>query len=180
MQLTRREYDILLKFSQTEPQLQSNFYFVYDGMPRDMMVRVRQKGDDFSLCYKRRLSDCDNVTVCDEREREITAEHAGYILQRGVTVDEMRVLLDVKVNVPLRPVGRFDTYRAKFSIENWTVELDKNEYLGRTDYELECENNDVLALEKLKNYLYYTFGVVVRQSKPKSERFFDALKNETR
>jgi len=53
------------------------------------------------------------------------------------------------------------------------LELDKNEYLGTTDYELECEDNDIESLNRLKNYLYYTFGISFKPSLPKSERFFE-------
>lgn len=175
LQLDKREYDILSGVSDKEPKLQTNFYFVYDGMSRDVMVRLR-KGDGFKLCYKRRLSETEGVSVCDERECLVSDEHAGYILQRGVTVDEMRKLLDVTVSVPLRLAGKLETYRTEFLLQNWRLELDKNLYLGITDYELECENNDVAELKKLQNHLYYTYGVLAKPSRPKLERFFDALK----
>lgn len=175
LQLTEREYRILLEASGGEPQLQTNYYFGCGGMPRDSMVRVRQKGDSYTLCYKRRMSDVAQVVVCDERECPLTEEHARYIIERGVTKDEMRRLLDVRMDFALKLYGKLDTYRVKFVIDRWTLELDRNVYLGRQDYELECENGDVNELEGLKNYLTYTYGVVVRQSRPKSERFFDAL-----
>ena len=175
LQLTEREYRLLSDVACAEPRLQSNFYFVCPAMPRDAMVRIREKGDVYVLGYKRRLSVRDSVSVCDERECELSAEHANYILDRGVTADEMRKLLQVRVEAPLRLAGRLDTYRTVFEINGWTLELDKNVYLGVTDYELECENNDVSELAKLKNYLFYTYGVPERPSKPKSERFFDAL-----
>lgn len=174
MSLTEREYAMLCEFAQKEPTLQTNWYFGNRDMPQDMMVRVRQKGE-FLLCYKRRLADRDGITVCDEREYPLSYEHAGYILQRGVTADEMRKLLNVHVDGTLLPLGKLETYRTKFALNEWNLELDKNLYLGQTDFELECEHNDVSELNKLKNYLYYKFGVPFRPSKPKSERFWEAL-----
>lgn len=176
LQLDKREYDILAGVSGKEPQLQTNFYFVYDGMPRDMMVRLRSKNGHCTLCYKRRLSETEGVNVCDERECPLSDEHATYVLQRGVSVDEMRKLLDVAVPVPLRLAGKLDTYRTAFTLREWHLELDKNVYLGVTDFELECESGDVAQLQKLQNYLYYTYGVLAKPSRPKSERFFEALK----
>lgn len=173
LQLDEREYNILADYAKTEPQLQTNYYFCYPDMPADVMVRVRNKGGKFLLCYKRRLSAQDNVTVCDERECPISAERFGYIRERGVSVDEMRKLLGVNVCVPLRLAGKLDTYRTTFGLLDWNVELDKNVYLGRTDYELECENNDVAQLKRLKDYLYFTFGITEKPSKPKSQRFFE-------
>ncbi len=175
MELSERDYRILAQKTDALPVLQTNFYFAFDGMPSDMMVRVRRKAEDYLLCYKKRLSDRDGVTVCDEREHPLTAEHARYILQRGVTPDEMRKLLGVQTVCPLQLVGQLDTLRTSFVLCGWHLELDKNSYLGRCDYELECENNDVTELDKLKNYLYYTFGIIFRPSRPKVQRFFEAL-----
>ena len=159
--LTEREYSLLAQRADASAQLQTNWYFGYVSMPRDMMVRLRKKGEEFVLCCKRRLNEQDGVTVSDEREQQITVEHAEYILTRGVTADEMRKL---------------DTFRTKFVLNGWVLELDKNVYLDITDYELECENSDVLELNRLKNYLYHTFGILSQPSRPKSERFWEALK----
>ena len=67
-----------------------------------------------------------------------------------------------------------ETYRSKFQLNEWTLELDRNVYFDRIDYELECEDRDVVALNKLKDYLYYKFGVVAKPSSPKVQRFMDA------
>ncbi len=174
--LTEREYSLLAQRADASAQLQTNWYFGYVSMPRDMMVRLRKKGEEFVLCCKRRLNEQDGVTVSDEREQQITVEHAEYILTRGVTADEMRKLLGVYVPSPLKLVGKLDTFRTKFVLNGWVLELDKNVYLDITDYELECENSDVLELNRLKNYLYHTFGILSQPSRPKSERFWEALK----
>lgn len=175
LRLTEREYRLLAERSDVKPQLQTNYYFYYDGMPRDEMVRLRQKGDAFLLCYKRRLSCREAVCVSDERECEITSERARYILQRGISVDEMRKLFGVTTVVPLLLAGKLETYRTKFVLSGWVLELDKNVYLDVTDYELECENDDVSELDKLKSYLFREFGIVAQPSNPKSERFYQAL-----
>ena len=174
MALTEREYNILLNVGQVKPQLHTNYYFRYRGMPKDMMIRLRKKGDEYLLCYKHRLSDRNGVSVSDERECEVSADFAQSLCARGVTRQEAQQLLGVDVpnNVPL--AGSMDTYRAKFKIDDWLVELDKNVYSGRVDYELECENLFVEQLEKLKNYLFYAYGIVFRPSKPKVQRFLEA------
>ena len=175
LMLTEREYGLLAERADGQPQLQTNYYFRCGGIASDEMVRIRRKGEVYTLCYKRRLSQQDGVAVCDERECPISAERFGYILKRGVSADEMNKLLDVKVNSPLTLAGSLDTYRSAFMLSNWRIELDKNVYLGVIDYELECENRDVSQLSALRNYLYYTFGITGEASLPKSERFFRAL-----
>ena len=174
MALNEREYNILLAASGVSPQLQTNFYFRYKGMPVDVMVRLRRKGDEFILCYKRRLSDRSGVAVSDERECEIAPDFAMSLISRGITQSEVAHLLGADVTHDLTLVGSMDTYRAKFAIGEWSVELDKSVYSGRVDYELECENLFVEQLEKLKNYLFYAYGIVFRPSKPKVQRFLEA------
>ena len=174
MELNEREYNILLEVGQVKPQLQTNFYFRHRGMPADTMIRLRKKGNEYKLCYKRRLSDRNGVAVCDERECEISADFAHSMCNRGIKQAEVRQLLGVDVSKDLPLVGSMETYRAKFQIQVWTVELDKNVYSGRVDYELECENLYVEQLEKLKNYLFYAYGIVFRPSKPKVQRFLEA------
>ncbi|MCH5159614.1 MAG: CYTH domain-containing protein [Clostridiales bacterium] len=176
MALNEREYNILLDVGQVEPQLQTNYYFRYKAMPNDMMIRLRRKGDQYLLCYKQRLSHQNGVAVSDERECEVSKDFAHSLCNRGITQEEAKDLLGVDVPSDLQLVGSMDTYRAKFQIEQWTLELDKNEYAGIVDYELECENLYVEQLEKLKNYLFYAYGIIFRHSKPKIQRFLLALK----
>lgn len=176
LSLDEREYRILLEQAQIEPQLQTNFYFRHSGMTRDVMVRIRQKGNVYLLCYKRRMSDSDSVMVCDERECELSPDYADTMLNRGITKAELKRILDVDLEDDLDLLGSVDTYRAKFELEEWTLELDKNIYLGHIDYELECENSDVVALDRLKNYLSYVYGIVIKPSLPKLARFMQALK----
>ena len=173
MSLSEREYNILLGVAGVKPQLQINYYFRSKDMPFGTMVRLRAKGKTYQLCYKQLLSDRSGIAVCDERECEVSADYANSMRERGITVAEARDLLGVEFNSELTYVGSLSTYRALFNIEEWTVELDKNEYLDTVDYELECENLFVEQLEKLKNFLFYTYGIVFRQSKPKVQRFWE-------
>lgn len=174
MALDEREYNILLGVGQVSPQLQVNYYFRYRGMPKETMVRLRKKGNEYTFCYKRQLTDRSGVAVSDERECEVSAGFAQSLCSRGVTQAEAKQLLGIDVPHNLHLVGSMDTYRAKFNIEDWVVELDKSVYSGRVDYELECENLYIEQLEKLKNYLFYAYGIVFRPSKPKVQRFLEA------
>ena len=179
MTLSEREYNILSGVAGVSPQLQTNYYFRSNDMPADTMVRLRSKGKVHVLCYKHLLSDRSGIAVCDERECEVSADFAESMRKRGISIAEARTLLGVDIASELTLVGSMKTYRTKFNIDNWTVELDKNVYLDTVDYELECENLFVEQLEKLKNYLFYTYGIVFRPSKPKVQRFLQRYNNET-
>lgn len=175
--LDEREYELLSRQTTVEPQLQTNYYFAYPNMPQDVMVRIRNKNGVFLLCYKHRMYQSVGITVCDERECELAPEYANTMLDRGITSDELDSILNVDFDKDLTLLGSMDTYRTKFQMRDWTLELDKNLYLGQVDYELECEHRDVASLNALKNYLNFAFGVSIRPSSAKVERFLTALNN---
>ena len=172
--LTEREYGILARLTSVQPQLQVNYYFSSRDLGTDVMVRIREKGDCFTLCYKKRLQDADGVMVSDERECEVTADFAKTLIGRGIYPKEINDMLGTDLYEALVCVGELQTYRTKFNLQEWTLELDQNSYLGITDYELECECDQIQSLNKLKNFLSYNYGVVIRYSLPKSQRFFEA------
>lgn len=173
LMLDEREYRIIYEQANVTPQLQTNYYFGYHGMEKETMVRIRKKADVFALCLKRRLSQIDSVMVSDEREVELTPEEAQVMLKEGIRAQKLKEIFGVCLD-DLICLGSMDTYRAKFDLDEWTLELDKNVYLDQTDYELECEDRDVMSLNKLRNYLYYKFGVVIKPAAPKIQRFMDA------
>ena len=170
LMLDEREYRILCEQTNVKPQLQTNYYFGYPSMSKETMVRIRQKGHVFVLCYKHRMSHIDGVMVSDEHEIELTPEVAQKMLNEGISADKVKQLFGVVLD-DLRCIGCMDTYRAKFKLDEWTLELDKNVYYEHIDYELECEDKDVVALNKLKNFLYYKFGIVIKPAMPKFQRF---------
>lgn len=43
LKLSEREYGILLGYSDVQPQLQTNYYFAWQNMPRNVMLRIRKK-----------------------------------------------------------------------------------------------------------------------------------------
>ncbi len=172
--LTAQEYDVLSQLTSNLPQLQTNFYFrAEQRQDPNVMVRVRQKNNGFLLCYKSRISSCDGVIVCDERECELQSDVAQTFLTRGITAAELNGMLQTDFDQNFVCVGHMDTYRTTFLWQNWRLELDKSLYLGACDYELECECESVQSLEQLKQYLNLTFGLKIRYSLPKMQRFFE-------
>ena len=174
LKLDEREYGILAALTQLQPQLQINYYFTALHLPQNAMVRIRKKGEEFLLCYKQRLQQNSGVMVCDERECEITPEYAESLIRRGIMQHEINDMLGTDFFEVLTCEGKMETYRTTFEFEEWRLELDKNVYLDITDYELECESENMQDLLKLKNFLVYKFGIVLRESTPKSQRFFEA------
>ncbi len=175
LSLDRRQYDLLRQQADTLPTLQTNHYFWSDGMSENEMVRLREKDGVFVLCYKKRISNTDGITVSDEREMEIAPDFANKMIQQGISFETLKSTVGVNYENNLSYVGKLDTYRTKFMLEDWCIELDQNAYFDQVDYELECESRNVEQLSKLKSYLFYTFGIVPKQSTPKSQRFFEQV-----
>lgn len=178
MSLTKTEYKRMLSVGNVEPQLQVNHYFYCKGMPKDIMLRIRSKGGKYLFCYKRLISAENGVNVCDEREQPLDESRAQELLRNGITPTELLELVNVDLPYGFRCIGALSTYRAKFNLQGWTIELDENEYLGKTDYELECECESFEALQELKNFLYDNYGVRFRRSISKSARFFNRYKRK--
>lgn len=178
LSLTEREYGILKKYSGEEPVTQTNYYFLSGRMPKEEMVRLREKNGKYVLCYKKRLSERDSVQVSDEREVPVSAETAEEMIKNGVTKMDALTLLNAPMAENLICVGTLVTNRIKFAMGEWILELDENVYFGVRDFELECESNSVERLEKLKSYLAYKFGIVLKTSQPKLHRFLKELKKE--
>ena len=126
------------------------------------------------LGYKERLQQNSGVMVCEEREIEISAGFAESLIRRGIMQHEINDILKTDFYEVLTCEGKMNTYRTTFEFMDWRFELDKNVYLDITDYELECESENMQELSKLQNYLVYRFGIVPRASSPKSQRFFEA------
>lgn len=177
--LTKSQYNKLLKASGKAPLAQINMYFYCDGQPRDTMVRLRLKLGTFTFCYKKLLSSENGVNVCDEREQVVDNALAHDMIVSGITPSQFAALTGLQTDKTYRFVGELVTWRVKFELNNkWTLELDKNEYLGAVDYELECECDNVVMLEELKSYLDAKYGIAFVPSSSKSARFAQRLYNK--
>lgn len=175
MSLNEAEYEALLSAGNVPAVKQTNYYFVASGMPQDVMVRIRHKNGGYMFCYKKLLKSYGGINVCDEREARLDESAAYALLDFGVTPSDLKALVDVDLPYTLKCAGSLDTYRAAFTLDCRAIELDKNEYLGVTDYELECECASDELLNKLKDYLLNNFSIAYKPSPSKSARFFKRL-----
>lgn len=174
LQLTEREYNILQSVASVQPVEQINYYFAPKRCNANVMLRLRQKNDNFIACLKQRITHADGVMVSDEKECELDGDYAQTLIKRGITAKEATNFFQMDLTQDFFYLGKLTTYRTKFILGEWTLELDKNEYFDVTDYELECESDKVESLMKLKSYLTYTYAIAIRPSVTKFERFLTA------
>lgn len=174
LQLTEREYNILQNVSNVQPVQQINYYFAPKRYNVNVMLRLRQKDNNFIACFKQRITHADGVMVSDEKECELDGGYAQTLIQRGITAKEASNFFQTDITQDFFYLGTLTTYRTKFVLSEWTLELDKNEYFDVVDYELECESDKVESLMKLKSYLTYTHAIAIRPSVTKFQRFLMA------
>lgn len=177
--LAKNEYDILNKLPSLSQTQQTNYYFYVEGLPLSTMVRIRQKGDRYELTVKQLVDFVGDIMTAYEHTAVISSALADAMIQCGIVNTQLTSLLGdnasvVKGDCVLRCVGQATTVRTLIDYDGFRLEVDDNNYLGQTDYELECECDDADKLNELKTKLKQ-LGVVGNPSAPKSKRFFDKL-----
>ena len=115
-------------------KLQINYYFDTEDFElyrKGGTLRVRQIEQTLKIQYKYNKKIVGNTRICDEYSAQ--TDTLPRALKNPVTKD----------NKVYKPVGVMVTDRYNFFIEDMTVSLDKNYYLGFIDYELEIETDNL-------------------------------------
>lgn len=174
LMLTARQYNLLLT-KDASTVVQYNHYFFCDNMDTSTVIRIRQKQDNYQLTCKQGVTSVNNISVAKEYNMDITANLAQSMIANGITKEQLKDILDISMPHDCRYIGVLKTTRSVVLIEGMSVELDCNQYLGTTDYELEYECNDIVTIDRLKSILLYKYGIIAVSSKPKSRRFVEKL-----
>ena len=175
MLLSKDEYDILMKYLEKSGSTtrQVNYYFDTDDFlmnKKGVTCRIREKNGELKGIYKNHRQ---AENFCSE---ETPCEIVNSLAENDF------------VNMGLSYQGCLDTYRTVILKNSFcTVTVDRNEYLGTTDYEFEAEYQeglDSLVVSYIKDLLEF-FGILEKSEnldaveqrttgvKSKSERFFD-------
>ena len=141
-------YNNLIKEFELENNIfsQTNYYFDTEDtilMQEKTVLRIRQKGSNYKLTKKTRAE-----VGADETHLLISKEQAENFLQNG---------FDAKIiNLPyyVKNIAQLTTHRASTPYKNGTLFLDKSEYYGKVDYEIEYEvDEEKEGLKDFKNFL---------------------------
>lgn len=174
--LKEKEYDVLAKLCEDIPsETLKNYYYDTDDFfmnRRGITCRIREKNGRFKTTVKNHYADSLNCSIeedlCMGTELNSNVFEAFGLHLRGELVTS-------------RIIAHKD--------DLCEVVIDRNMYLGHTDYEIEAEysdRNEDIALKYLKIialYLYEknvissveTFLARIGQSQSKSARFFEKL-----
>ena len=145
--LTEQQYSaIRAMYEWDSEKLQVNSYYDDPELTcsgRHITVRVRSVSGRYFLQMKLPAEDSDNGAVSRvELEQELSgipAEITSRELEKlsGVSLPDVRLL------------GTLSTFRSVKRFPGAEIDLDRSEYFGRTDHELEVEYTDEAAAEAL-------------------------------
>ncbi len=115
---------------------QVNFYFDTlnnDLKQRKIVLRIRQKGEQFKLTKKEMISD----NVIEESHVYLDKDKALDMIYNGFDASIINLPFMVQTELSLT------TYRVSFPFENGKLFFDKSIYNGITDFEIEFEVSNV-------------------------------------
>ncbi len=153
--LTEGEYARLLsafsEIAEKKRYTQKNTYYDDEAFflaKSRRTLRVREKSGALALEYKYGQTESGDLRVATE-----------YTLPLEAYPEEIEAgtLPEALPSLCFRPLGTLVTERCDFQVGNSLVSLDKNEYLGYTDYEIEVESETVCELPDEVAAIYSDF-----------------------
>ena len=170
--LSKEQYDRLNAFFVWDEDFtQINYYYNdKDNYIRDnsITVRVREKNNKFALQTKvSTLENPESDVLAIKEEKEIIID----MLMDEIPADVLCGMIGHMCN-DIRIIGLLKTHRKVCGLyENVTICLDYNEYLSKSDYELEIEYDTDVLNDKIKELFTKTLGIVLVKSSGKNNRF---------
>ena len=175
--LTEEEYNYLIKqFPNAKTDLQTNHYF---DTPRfslkalDASLRVRER-NDFSMTYKRQKGYSIDVKTCDiTREDFDKIRETGVVHIEEIANDLANVIKDQKVFNFLS----LSTFRTYLPYEDGVLNIDRSEYCGIVDYEIEYSSRSYHQGKDTFVKFINDYGIKYKKSDKKIKRAFNAYKS---
>ena len=173
--LTKEEYQKLIeRFSNYKGNYQTNYYF---DTPRftlkatDIGLRVRVR-DSYELTLKRRK----HYSII-ETNKIISKEIFEEFLENGIVPDEeiRNEIAGIIGNQKLVNFMSLTTYRVNVPYKSGLLAIDKCEYLGEVDYELEYEATSYEQGKREFVEIVNEFGVKYKKSEAKLKELMQLL-----
>ncbi|TKD71881.1 CYTH domain-containing protein [Pseudalkalibacillus hwajinpoensis] len=179
--LTKDEYVALLsayELSKEDIKTQTNDYFdTKDFLLREKgaALRVRSKNNTLFLTLKEPASE-----GLLETHQSITQDTFDFIKSKGQLPEGevQEQLHNLGVHTELLHLGSLTTHRAERTIESGLLVLDRSEYLGREDFELEFEVTKYEEGKRAFQTLLKQHHIKERNAKNKILRFFLASQEQ--
>lgn len=175
--LTEKEYDKLLKyFSNAKSDFQTNHYFDtkrFSLKALNASLRVRER-EDFELTLKRKKgynTDLKSITISKEEFNEL--KETGVVTKEELSNDITNLIKEQKLVNFLS----LSTLRFYAPYGSGVINIDKSEYIGIVDYEIEFTGKSYHQGKADFIKIISEFGIQYKKSEKKIKRAFNALKN---
>ena len=174
--LTLAEYNRLIeKFSGCNSNYQTNYYFDtsrYSLKAAEIVLRVKER-DKIEIGLKRKKGF--NLININE---PITKEQFDDLLQNGV-IPSKAILQEVGDLINTQKLENYlalSTYRVFLPYKHGLLAIDKVEYLGKTDYELEFQTISRDAGKREFVETVKELNIIYKKGEPKLKRAYNVLK----
>lgn len=175
--LTEKEYNKLLEhFNNAKSDFQTNHYFDtkrFSLKALNASLRVRQR-EDFELTLKRKKgynTDLKSITISEDEFKEL--RETGMVTKEELTGDIANLIKDQKLVNFLS----LSTLRFYVPYGSGILNIDKSEYVGIVDYEVEFTGKSYHQGKADFIKIISDFGIQYKKSEKKIKRAFNALKN---
>lgn len=180
--LSLSEFDQLGKrFSHVAPVRQTNHYFDTPDLKlraNKLSLRIRTFADaaEMTLKIPQKVGNLEhNIALTSEEANAILATKT--LPQNCINIQNILELLKgyaIDLSA-VRVLGSLTTTRREYETSIGLMALDKNEYSGRLDYELELEVADARSGEKNFNYFLKDNQIEYRYARSKVVRFLESI-----
>ena len=180
--LSLSEFDQLGKrFSHVAPVRQTNHYFDTPDLKlraNKLSLRIRTFDDaaEMTLKIPQKVGNLEhNIALTSEEANAILATKT--LPQNCINIQNILELLKgytIDLSA-VRVLGSLTTTRREYETSIGLMALDKNEYSGRLDYELELEVADARSGEKNFNYFLKDNQIEYRYARSKVVRFLESI-----
>ncbi len=172
--LDETSYNLLTKGL---PSYKQENYYIDDkniSHYKDFGLRVRIKNNQHELTLK-----LNNGESKIEVNQDITKEDFINLKDKNIfpngEVKNHLEMLSINVKT-LNIFASLTTYRTDIKYKTSLISIDKNEYLNKIDYEIECEDNDInISVNNLKEFLNKNMVLYKPNHVSKLERTINAL-----
>ncbi len=175
--LTEKEYTKLIEyFNNAKSDYQTNHYFDtkrFSLKALNSSLRVRQR-EDYELTFKRKKgysTDLKTVNISKDEFREL--RETGVVNKEELVNDVNNLIKDQKLVNFLS----LSTLRYYVPYGSGILNIDKSEYVGITDYEIEFTGKSYHQGKADFIKIISDFGIQYKKSEKKIKRAFNALKN---
>ncbi len=190
--ISQNDYNRIKKLCSDSEQntvIQTNYYFDTEDFffkREDATLRVREKNGEYTFTVKVTGIRIEEKGIKESTEYSYKIDYPSFerLCAGGAAVIE--IIPELEKSLPLwkdcfsgiKMLGKLVTERIKFRPGEGVpfVELDRNSYLDFTDFELECEVENSLEVEKFEEWMGVMGLSATQPMKGKYGRFTSRLK----